>query len=131
MSGEVINDVNSLGGAYRSTDGGAHWEPANIGLNAGGLMGIAIDPTNASRALASGGNSSPASWNGLYLTTDKGLAHQFASPKRCRPTWARFHFSGATLVFVIEINKKYGRKPTLISAENLVFFRLRDATPPP
>jgi hypothetical protein len=62
-----------VGGMFRSTDGGASWEPSGVGFDAGGATGMQIDPFNANRAIALGAYSVPLSWNGLYLTTDKGV----------------------------------------------------------
>ncbi|SDW48364.1 fibronectin type III domain-containing protein [Paenibacillus sp. CF384] len=70
-----------VGGLYRSTDGGANWEPANIGYDSRGNSGVAIDPRNANRAIAVGANSGPSAWNGLYLTTDKGLSWTSVRPE--------------------------------------------------
>ena len=61
-----------VGGIYRSTDGGKNWDPATVGLYAGGGTGIAIDPYNASRMLVVGGNAGARAEHGLYLSTDRG-----------------------------------------------------------
>lgn len=66
-----------VGGLYRSLDGGAHWEAANIGWNARGANAFAIDPRNPKRVLGVAGNSMDygATWgkspHGVYLSTDK------------------------------------------------------------
>jgi len=65
---------SDVGGIFRSTNGGANWEPANMGFDSRGTSGFAIDPFNANRVLAVGANSGPATWNGVYLSTDKGVS---------------------------------------------------------
>ncbi len=70
-----------VGGLYRSIDGGTNWEPANIGFTSRGAAGISIDPSNANRVLAVGANSGPSTWNGLYLSTDKGLSWTSVRPE--------------------------------------------------
>ena len=61
-----------VGGLYRSENGGDRWYPCNIGFDARGVSALAIDPNNGSRILAAGGNVVAGSWNGLYLSTDRG-----------------------------------------------------------
>ncbi|ACT01224.1 discoidin domain-containing protein [Paenibacillus sp. JDR-2] len=63
-----------VGGMFRSTNGGASWEPSGNGFDSGGATGMQIDPFNANRAIAIGAYSMPLSWNGLYLTTNKGAS---------------------------------------------------------
>lgn len=63
-----------VGGIYRSTDGGKIWKPCNIGYNARGNTGFAIDPNNNHRALAVAANSAKNQSHGLYLTTDQGAS---------------------------------------------------------
>jgi uncharacterized protein YjdB len=65
-----------VGGIFRSTNGGAMWEPCNIGFDPRGNCGFAIDPNNSNRALAIGGNSIENSTHGIYLTTDKAATWQ-------------------------------------------------------
>ncbi len=61
-----------VGGVYRSIDGGAIWEPANVGLNARGACDFAIDPHNTNYALAVACNSTAyCNCHGIYLTRDK------------------------------------------------------------
>lgn len=68
-----------VGGLYRTTDGGAHWNVSMQGWNARGANAFAIDPKNANRVLGIGGNS--LNWNadwgqsphGIYVSSDKAL----------------------------------------------------------
>lgn len=59
-----------VGGLFRSLDGGATWEPANVGYHSRGCTALAIDPANNRRVLALGSNSSGGEFNGLYLSED-------------------------------------------------------------
>ena len=64
-----------VSGLYRSLDGGKNWEPANIGLNVGGIPSIAIDPNNSDRVILIGGHNANLSYikgTGIYLSTDRG-----------------------------------------------------------
>ncbi|MFA9389603.1 MAG: carbohydrate-binding protein [Prolixibacteraceae bacterium] len=66
-----------VGGIYRSTDGGAMWEPCNVGYNPRGNCGFAIDPHDNQRAIAVGGNSMKYSTHGLYLTTNQATTWEY------------------------------------------------------
>jgi hypothetical protein len=72
--GSVIYYGTDVGGLFRSTDGGAHFSPANIGLETCGIVGIAVDPLNKNRALAigDGGGNFFNTYGGVYLTTNQG-----------------------------------------------------------
>ena len=61
-----------VGGVFRSVDGGETWNPANLGLNARGACGFAIDPHNPKRALLVAANSMERPFHGVYLSTDQG-----------------------------------------------------------
>ncbi len=65
-----------VGGISRSLDGGVTWTPCNLGYQARGNAGFAIDPRNSNRVLAVGGNSAQSftQVHGLYLSTDKGAS---------------------------------------------------------
>ncbi|MEK7383633.1 MAG: hypothetical protein AAB262_10170, partial [Elusimicrobiota bacterium] len=74
-TGNFMMMGNDVGGVYRSLDGGAHWEPATIGLPISGSPSIAIDPNNSDRVILVGAHNSNVSWldtPGLYLSTDRG-----------------------------------------------------------
>lgn len=71
--GKVLLFGSDVGGLWRSTNGGALWEPANHGYTPRGSCGLFIDPKNPARAISVASNSSKAIFNnyhGLYLTTD-------------------------------------------------------------
>lgn len=60
-----------VGGLYRTLDGGKTWAVAMVGFHSRGAANVAIDPCNASRVLAVGGNSHGyAGVNGLFLSED-------------------------------------------------------------
>ena len=64
-----------VGGLIRSENGGQRWQQANAGYTPRGNCAIAIDPNNADRVIAVGGNSVPAlfgPYHGIYLSTDRG-----------------------------------------------------------
>ncbi|MGF1531450.1 MAG: hypothetical protein ACFCU4_08820 [Puniceicoccaceae bacterium] len=69
-----------VGGLFRSLDGGANWEPANVGFNPRGSAGVAVDPHNADRVLIVGANSIPVNHNGLYLSTDRAASWKQVLP---------------------------------------------------
>lgn len=86
--GQVINDIavsksdptfvmfgTDVGGAFRSTDGGANWIATTIGLNATSCATIQIDPSNPNHVLLVGTASSnvTGAFNGLYKSTDRGI----------------------------------------------------------
>ena len=63
-----------VGGLIRSENDGQCWEQANAGYTPRGNCAIAIDPNNADRVIAVGGNSLPAlfgPYHGIYLSTDR------------------------------------------------------------
>src|ERR1039458_4777156 len=71
-TGNFLMMATNVGGLYRSLDGGARWEPANVGYGPGGGAPLAIDPNNLRRVIAVGGNSGRSQVNGLWLSTDQG-----------------------------------------------------------
>ena len=70
-TGNFLMMATNVGGLYRSLDGGAHWEPADIGYGPRGAAALAIDPNNPKRVIAVGGNSGRSSVNGLWLSTNQ------------------------------------------------------------
>jgi photosystem II stability/assembly factor-like uncharacterized protein len=80
-----------VGGLFRSLDGGANWEPTNVGFHSRGSSGVAIDPRNADRAIVIAANSVVSRFNGIYLSTDRAASwrqvlslQMAASPDRGR-----------------------------------------------
>ncbi|MBC8135718.1 MAG: hypothetical protein H8F28_07530 [Fibrella sp.] len=73
-SGSFLLFGTDVGGIFRSTDGGATWEPCNVGLDARGSSALAIDRTNGNRCFVVGANSGDSSFNGLYRSTNKGAS---------------------------------------------------------
>jgi hypothetical protein len=73
-TGNFLMMATNVGGLYRSLDGGAHWEPADVGYAPRGAAALAIDPNNPNRVLAVGGNSGRSPVNGLWLSTDKAAS---------------------------------------------------------
>ena len=65
-----------VGGLIRSENGGQRWQQANAGYTPRGNCAIAIDPNNADRVIAVGGNSLPSLgdqvYHGIYLSDDRG-----------------------------------------------------------
>ena len=66
-----------VGGLIRSENGGEQWQQANAGYTPRGNCAIAIDPNNANRVIAVGGNSAPSLfgdqiYHGIYLSNDRG-----------------------------------------------------------
>lgn len=59
-----------VGGLFRSLDGGATWEPCNVGYTPRGTAGLSIDPYNPRRVLSIGANSVPSEWHGVWLSED-------------------------------------------------------------
>ncbi len=70
-TGDFLMMATNVGGLYRSLDGGARWEPANVGYGPRGAAALAIDPNNSRRVIAVGGNSGRSSVNGLWLSTNQ------------------------------------------------------------
>lgn len=73
--------MDGLGGLYRSTDSGAHWQGASTGLPAGAwVTSLTADPTHPSNVFVSvrytGRNPSPAY---IYRSTDGGLTWKSSS----------------------------------------------------
>lgn len=75
-TGNFLLFGTDVGGIYRSLDSGATWQPCNIGYNARGTCGLAIDPNNANRCIAIGANSGPSygNFHGLYVSTNQGAS---------------------------------------------------------
>jgi hypothetical protein len=71
-TGHFLIFGTDVGGIYRSLDGGAHWQPSNVGYKPRGAWAFAIDPNNPSRILAAGADSGANPWNGLWLSSDQG-----------------------------------------------------------
>lgn len=70
-TGTFLMMATNVGGLYRSLNGGATWEPANIGFSPRGGAALAIDPNNSRRVIAVGANSGRSPVNGLWLSTDQ------------------------------------------------------------
>ncbi len=75
-TGNFLLFGTDVGGLYRSLDGGTTWEPCNVGYNARGNTGFAIDPNNNNRCLSVAANSGPSygNFHGLYLSTNQGAS---------------------------------------------------------
>ncbi len=74
VDGTTVLYGTDVGGLFRSTDGGANFTPANIGLETCGVVGLAFDPRNRHRVLLIGDGGGNA-WNiygGVHLSTDGG-----------------------------------------------------------
>ncbi|HJT24917.1 MAG TPA: hypothetical protein VJ873_10085, partial [bacterium] len=71
-TGNFLIMGTDVGGLYRSLDGGATWQPANVGFSPRGGAAFAIDPNNNNRVLAVGCDSAAHSWNGLWLSPSQG-----------------------------------------------------------
>ena len=63
-----------VGGLFRSIDGGANWEPCNVGFDARGTSAVAFDPYNPERVLVAGGNSFAHAFNGIYLSENRAAS---------------------------------------------------------
>jgi hypothetical protein len=74
VDGRFILYGTDVGGLFRSVNGGINFEPANVGLETCGIVGLAIDPFNSQRALAigDGGGNQYNLYAGVYLTTNQG-----------------------------------------------------------
>ena len=73
-----------VGGLWRSRDGGASWEPCNVGFDPRGTSGLAIDPGNPRRCLAVGANSMAMPCHGLWLSEDGAASwHQALAADIC------------------------------------------------
>jgi len=72
--GSFILYGTDVGGLFRSVDGGKIFVPANVGIEACGIVGLAIDPRNKNRALAigDGGGNQYNIYGGVHLTTNQG-----------------------------------------------------------
>src|SRR5579871_2995561 len=73
-TGQFLLMGTDVGGVFRSTNGGANWQPADVGFAPRGACAFAIDPNNNQRVLAVGDNSGAQSWNGLWLSTTQASA---------------------------------------------------------
>ena len=69
-TGDFLLYGTDVGGLFRSRDGGAKWEPCNVGYTPRGTSCVVIDPHNSRRCLSVGANSIAGNWNGLYLSSD-------------------------------------------------------------
>ncbi len=67
-----------VGGLFRTLDGGANWEPANVGYDSRGTSALAIDPNNSDRVVAVGGNSAAHPFNGIYVSSDRAASWERA-----------------------------------------------------
>ncbi|MEO0587521.1 MAG: hypothetical protein AAF078_07770 [Planctomycetota bacterium] len=74
VTGEFLIFTTDVGGLWRSLDGGATWEPANVGYTPRGGCGIAIDPHFPHRVVSVGSNSMGSAQNGLYLSEDRAAS---------------------------------------------------------
>ncbi|MEO0963505.1 MAG: hypothetical protein AAFY08_00150 [Planctomycetota bacterium] len=74
VTGEFLVFSTDVGGLWRSIDGGATWEPANVGYTPRGGCGIAIDPNFPERVISVGSNSMGSAENGLYLSEDRAAS---------------------------------------------------------
>ncbi|UYZ62500.1 RICIN domain-containing protein [Hymenobacter weizhouensis] len=79
--GKFLLFGTDVGGIWRSLNGGAKWEPCNVGYTPRGNAGFAIDPNNAKYALAVGANSSAWNWHGVYLTSNKAASWRSVLPQ--------------------------------------------------
>jgi len=80
-----------VGGIYRTTDGGLHWQVCMNGWNARGGNAFAIDPKNPDHILGVGANGNdfgPASM-GVYLSTDRGTSWKQTLPRNDGNEWRR------------------------------------------
>ncbi|MEK7556204.1 MAG: hypothetical protein AAB523_02880, partial [Patescibacteria group bacterium] len=75
-TGNFLIFCNDVAGFYRSLNGGKNWEPANIGMQAGGCRSAAIDPNNSDRVIVvatdADASLSYLEAGGIYLSTDRG-----------------------------------------------------------
>lgn len=62
----------NTGGIYRSTDAGESWKRSMKGFYARGCNAFAIDPYNDRKVLAIGSSDKERSWQGIYLSEDRG-----------------------------------------------------------
>ena len=69
-----------VGGLYRSLDGGASWEPCNVGYAPRGTAALAIDPGNPDRVLSVGANSVAFDGHGLWLSEDRAASWRHVLP---------------------------------------------------
>ncbi len=72
IDGSLLFTGTDVGGMFRSKDGGEHWEPCNIGLDARGCCFVCIDPINKNHLIAVGCNSGSNEYNGIYVSYDMG-----------------------------------------------------------
>lgn len=68
--GPSVNGVSLVlnYGVYRSSDSGLTWQPANVGMETGRILSVAVDPTNAQTVYASSDGV------GLLKSTDGGAS---------------------------------------------------------
>lgn len=76
------NYPSSIGGIYKSTDGGETWKRKNCGLENGWIFSIAVSPVNTNNVIIgiSGGKTTFTGWDisgkyfngGIYRSTDGG-----------------------------------------------------------
>ncbi len=75
IDGDLCFMGTDVGGFYRSTDGGEHWQVSTLGFNTNGTTGVAIDPKNKSHVLAVG-VCGDANTTGIYMSNDAGETWQ-------------------------------------------------------
>ncbi|MEM6334151.1 MAG: hypothetical protein AAF823_12515 [Planctomycetota bacterium] len=71
VDGSFVLFCTDVGGIWRSLNGGATWEPANVGFTPRGASAATIDPNFPDRVLAVGMNSMGSEFNGVYLSEDR------------------------------------------------------------
>ncbi|MEM6332677.1 MAG: hypothetical protein AAF823_04995 [Planctomycetota bacterium] len=79
-SGDLVIYGTDVAGVLRSLDGGATWEPTNVGLHARGGSGAAIDPNFPDRVVLIGMNSLPSGRHGVYLSEDRAASWEHVLP---------------------------------------------------
>jgi hypothetical protein len=75
-SGQVILMATDVGGLYVSTNGGAQWQPCNVGYKPRGASYVLVDPNDNTHffAIGSNGSGSYQPWHGVWMSTNQGAA---------------------------------------------------------